>query len=146
MLTDEYRNLGDDFRKNVSSFTAITVSTAKPAVLRHSTAFGRISQIFFMKVDMGLEVDSRPALLVFSVLQTTSEIPTHANPLFLWTRTQKLWHSMQHGLENSAQEQTPTAHWGWNSDVVNVHVDAVEKHLKLKLGHQRILWTRAMIR
>ena len=76
VLPDEYRNLGDDFRKNVSSFSATTGSTAKHPELRRATAFDGISHIFYMKVDTDLEVDSRPALLVFSVLQTTSEIPT----------------------------------------------------------------------
>ena len=81
VLPDKYRKLGDDFRKSVSSFSAMTGSTAKPSVLRQSTAFGRISNIFYMTVDTDLEVDSRSVLLVFSVVQTTSEVPTLANPL-----------------------------------------------------------------
>ena len=84
VLPDEYRNLRNEFRKNVSGFSATTGSTAKHSVLRQSTAFGRILHIFHTKVDMDLEVGSRPALLhvlVLSVLQTTSEITIHARPL-----------------------------------------------------------------
>ena len=40
-------------------------------------------------------------------------------------------------IGKAAQEQTLTAHLGWNSDYVNVHVDAVERNLTRKLGRQR---------
>ena len=40
----------------------MTGSTAKPPVLRQSTAFERISHNLYMKVDSDPEVFSRPAL------------------------------------------------------------------------------------
>ena len=49
-------------------------------------------------------------------------------------------------IGKSAQEQTPTAHLGWNSDYVNVHVDAVERHFEMKAGSPEKLWTLVMRR
>ena len=69
-------------------------------------------RIFFcMKVDMDLEVDIRPALLVFSVLQTASEITTNANPLFYGPEHIKLWHSKQHRLENLPKRKCQLLIW-----------------------------------
>ena len=82
VLPDEYRNLGDDSRKNASSFSAMTGSTANPPYCISRRLFERISHISNMKVDTDLEVDPRLALLVFSVLQTTSGSSTYGNPLF----------------------------------------------------------------
>ena len=39
VLPDEYSNLGDDLRKNISGFSTMTDSAAKPPVLRQSTSF-----------------------------------------------------------------------------------------------------------
>ena len=54
VLLEEHRILGDDVRKYVSAFCAMTGSTANPPVLRLSTAFGRIPPYFYMKVDSDL--------------------------------------------------------------------------------------------
>ena len=97
-----------------------------PRNLRQSTeALGRVAHIFYMTVDIDLEVDSRPALLVFSVLQTTSEIPIHVI-------------SLSYGPEHRSCGTASSIDWnigprtknlGWNSDDVKVHVDAVGAHL-----------------
>ena len=51
--------------KYVSAFSALTGSIATLPYCASPRLFERISHIFCMKVDMDLEVDSRPALLVF---------------------------------------------------------------------------------
>ena len=69
-------------QEKCSGSSAMTGSTAKPARTASVYYFWRIAHIFYLKVDMDHEVGSRPVLLqalVFLVLQTTSEIPTHAN-------------------------------------------------------------------
>ena len=104
VFLDEYRNLGDDFRKNVSSINAMTGSTAKPTVLLQSTAFGKISDIVYIKVDTDLQVDSRPALLVFSVLQTHSEIPYPCQPVCFLDQNTKVVAQHAASIGKSAQQ------------------------------------------
>ena len=67
-----------------------------------------------MKVDTDLEVDSRPALLRALVLLNAPD--NLRNPFSLRTRTLQSQQDASFG--KSAQEQ------GWNSDFLNVHVDA----------------------
>ena len=83
--------------------------------LRQSTAFGRITH-FLQEGGHGSCGWYRPALLRtfgFSTFQTTSEI-LHTEAV------------AQQDVSNGkpTQEQTPTAHLGWNPENVNVLVDA----------------------
>ena len=91
----------DDVRKYVSAFYTMTGSTAKPPVLRQSTASERISHNFYTKVDSDPEVVSRPALCartaVFNAPDNLGKFYP-CQPVDLWTRTQKLWHSKLHRL------------------------------------------------
>ena len=65
-----------------------------------------------MTVDMDLGVDSRPALLVLSVLQTTSEIPYSCQPrCFMDQNTEVLWRSKQHRLENRSKSEHQLLIW-----------------------------------
>ena len=73
----------DDIRKYVSAFYTMIGSTPKPSVLHQSTAFERISHNFYMKVDSDPEVVCRDNLGNFDPCE----------PVDLWTRTQKLWHT-----------------------------------------------------
>ena len=56
---------------NVSAFCTVTDSTAKPPV--QYTTLIRILQIFNMKVDMDLEVDSRSAPFARTAVSTAPE-------------------------------------------------------------------------
>ena len=130
VLLEEHRNLEDDFRKFVSAFCEMTGSTEKPPVLRQSTGLGRIQHFFHMKVDSDLEVDSCPALFaraaVFNAPDNLFEIFDPCQPVDLWPRVQKLWHSKLHRLEIR---------------FVKVRVDALWKAVNVMLVRQRRSWT-----
>jgi hypothetical protein len=122
--------------------------------MRQSTeAFGRISHIFYVKVDSDPEVDSRPALQSrdFTALAGVFNAPDNlgnpypCQPVDLdapverdtWMDQNKevvaqqaaaIGKSVQ-DLEKETQQQV---NLGWTSDTVNVHVDALWEALNMK--------------